>query len=512
LPAWESRELTQRAYIFAVFAVVAAGVVLRFLGVLPVPLDFWADEAWWATLLATGEYAEYGFRPFGYMALCKALLAAGPPEIMLRLPSVLGAVAGLLCLWRCAELSLRTRVAVLFALLLAAFHPKLLAFAKEFKPYAFEVFVYSALLYWSLACLSRGASRRGLAVAALIALPFCYPVVFLYPAIATVIVGEKPKILRRMTLRHWVWTSLVVVPILVIARYWLFETTGAGSNWLLWGTKYDVFPVDTGLLGGIAWYARKTWSLATLPGALDGMPVAGQAVFGLCYIGGVAVLAAARRWRELLLLAGPLLGALAANMAGFWPYGAFRANLFLIPGTLLVAAHAVDWVALRHVVAAWAAPAAIVLVAALIADPQAYLGKRSVDWVAAPQLTEVLADIATRRQADGRQMEDVIVADWHAWRPILYYLPRWPVLNDAVDLVRGPLADVRVLESEIASVLDTAQKTGRPTRVWVIVLRLDTHAAIESAVAPQIVYRREFNTGDRDYHPLLIELEAGPSG
>jgi hypothetical protein len=298
LPPRESLYRTRLAYLVAIVVVIAAGVLVRVLGVLPVPLDFWADEAWWATLLETGEYAEFGFRPFGYMAVCKALLEFGQPELVLRLPSVLGAVGTLLCLWRCAEQSTRTRVAVLFVLLLAAFHPKLLAFAKEFKPYAFEVFVYSALLWWSLACLRRNASRGGLAIAALLSLPFCYPVVFLYPAIAALVAGEKLTILRRVTVRQWVWVALVFVPLLVLLRFWLFDTTGAGSNWLLWGTKYDVFPIGTGLLGGIGWYARKTWSLAMLPGALEGMPVAGQAVFALFYAGGIAVLAAARRWLE----------------------------------------------------------------------------------------------------------------------------------------------------------------------------------------------------------------------
>jgi hypothetical protein len=211
------------------------------------------------------------------------------------------------------------------------------------------------------------------------------------------------------------------------------------------------------------------------------------------------------------LFVGPLLAAFMANIAGFWPYGAFRANLFLIPGTLLVAAQAVDWIAARLAAAAWAALGAILLVVTT-ADPRAYFTKRSVDWAAAPQLTTVLADIERRRQGDGRRMDDVIVADWHAWRPILYYLPRNPALRDTVRLVRGPVADVRVLESAIAAERDRAQRAGRATRLWVVVLRLDAHAAIEATIAPLTLYRREFATGDREYHPILFELEVGPAG
>ena len=288
----------------AVFALLAAGFLVRSWGILPVPLAFWADEAWWATLLRTGEFVQFSFRPIGYMWLCSKLLVLGSPELTLRLPSLVAGCAALFCLYKSAEWSSRTRAAVLFVLVLAVFHPKLVVFSKEFKPYSLEVFVVSALTLWTLYCLRYGRGKAGLIAAALIASPFCYPVVFLYPGIALALAGERLAVLRRISARQWVYTALIAVPVIVCVHLYLFERLGAGPNRLLWGIKYDVFPLDTGLPGAIVWYVRKTWSLITLPGALEALPSFALPLFGIGYAGGIVVLVGGKRWRELSPLRG----------------------------------------------------------------------------------------------------------------------------------------------------------------------------------------------------------------
>jgi hypothetical protein len=497
-------------YLSAVFVLLAAGCWIRGWGLFPVPLEFWADEAWWATLLQTGEYAHFGFRPAGYMWLCRELLELGSPELWLRLPSVLAGCAALVCLYKCAEWSTRSRAAVLFVLLLAIFHPKLVALAKEFKPYSVEVFVFAALTAWTLYCLRQGRGRSGLILATLLAIPFCYPVVFLYPGIALALAGERLAILRRLSPRQWVYGALVVLPLVVLFHFQLFERLGAGPNRLLWGDKYDVFPLDTGLLSGVTWYVGKSWSLVTLPGALDAMPHAVLPLFGVAYVAGIGILVAARRWRELGLLATPLVAVTAANLLGYWPYGAFRANLFLIPGILLVIAQSVDWLATRERFR-WVAYGAIacVLAVAVASGSGPYRTKRSVHWAASPQLTDVLADIDRRRRESSEDWSDLILADWHSWRPILFYLPRKPELRE-VRLVPGPVADLATLELRLNAEVGDAVRESRATRIWLVVTRLDAHAAIlESAtVARHAHYCREFSPDDRNYHPVLVELRV----
>ena len=495
----------------AVAAILLAAVLVRSWGALIAPLDFWADEAWWATLLETRGLGELGFRPVGYLWLCRQLNDLGPPEAMLRLPSWFAGVGAVVLLWRGATLSYSSRAAVLFVLLLAAFHPKLVVFAKEFKPYSVETFVFAGLTCWALACLRRGCASRGLVAAALAALPFCYPVVFLYPALLLAFAGERLAALRRLSTFQGIFAGLALAALLLFAHMRLFELLEAAQSRWFWGAKYGVFPLGEGLAGTIAWYAGKTWSLLALPGALDSVPSSLRSWFAVAWLGGLGALVAEKRWREIALLATPLAAVALANALGYWPYGAFRANLFLVPAGLLVGGHAVDWLASRARLrsASWAL-AALVLAAVVAVDPRKYASKSIAHWAPSPQLTVVLDDIERRRLADAGRWNDVILADWHSWRPIAYYMRAYPALSVGTRLVRGPISDLPALEAMLAAELDAGRSGPLPVRLWLVVTRLESHGAIRSSRAVSLygVYRREYSTRDRDYHPVLIELRS----
>jgi hypothetical protein len=169
----------------------------------------------------------------------------------------------------------------------------------------------------------------------------------------------------------------------------------------------------------------------------------------------------------------------------------------------------VDWLAVDKR-GRWLAYGTLVAVAyvTLAAGTESFRTKRSVHWAAAPQMTDVLAEIDRRRRASDPGWSEVILADWHSWRPILYYLPRDPDLRDQARLVRGPVADLAALESQLAEEIERASRGRRPTRLWLVVTRLDAHEAIRKSatVTRYSVDQHEFSTGDRPYHPLLIEL------
>jgi hypothetical protein len=509
VPSQAVRRALQFLYLGAIAALLASGLLVRTWGVLIEPLDLWADEAWWASLLESRNLDEFGFRPIGYMWLCRLLLDLGRPEVMLRLPSWLAGISALIFLWKSAELSYRTRSAVLLAILLTATQPHLIVFAKEFKPYSVEVFVFSALTFWALRDLHRGRASGGLLTAALVAIPFSYPIVFLYPAIALAFWGERLAGLRQVTMRQAIYGTLLAVALLILIHLWLYEVLGAGQSRWLWGSKYDVFPIDTGLLGGLLWYAQKTWAMLALPGAVTGDHPLAAATFGLAYLAGIAALVSARRFRELALLCTPLCAIAFANVLGYWPYGAFRANLFLVPGAVLIIGHGFDWLAATRTTRAVAQASLVaVLLAAASIDPESYRTKSETHWAAAPQLTRVLDEIERRRGEDTGRWNDVILADWHSWRPIFFYLRDYPGMQHQLRLVRGPLSDLAVLESQIANEVSSAHRDGRATRLWVVVTRLVPLGAVQSSkfVEEFAVYRHEFESQDPDYHPLLIEL------
>lgn len=510
----------------ALAALFVAGAAARSWGVLVGTLDFWADEAWWAVNLVEQPISLLSIRPVGYFWLCQQLNRLGNPELFLRLPSYLAGVGVLACVAASAALLYRSRLVVLFVLFVAAMHPTLLVFAKEFKPYSFEAFVHSGLILWAMICWRRGRSSVAFWVAAGIALPFCYNVVFLYPALLLALVPGLRRWLKIPEIWNYINSSVErrflagfaltagVACLLIVGSY------SFNSHKLFWGAKYDVFALDEGILGTLIWYAGKTWKLVTMPGSMHGVLPAAQtyvqAGFFAAYMLGVAALVRRRRYADLVLLCGPVVLVAFANVIGYWPYGAFRTNLFLIPGALLVSGVGLDVLTSTHGarVAVWAGMF-VVVVLSIPASPDYFRWKWISHGAPSPQITEVLDELLIRHGNGDRLARNVIIADWHSWRTLDYYLlhnakgsTAYLAIRESAELVKGPLNAVPELQRLIEQERRRAVESGLATRVWVVVTKLDSFAGFrESRVVEQYgAYQKDFSTHDETYHPQLTEL------
>lgn len=512
-------------FLLTLAGLLVAGVLFRSWGVVTGTLDFWADEAWWAVIVAEEPLLEPSIRPMAYMWLSALLSNWGPPEVMLRLPSYLGGIGVLACVCASAFLLFKTRAAVLFVVFLAVLHPKLIVYAKEFKPYSFEVFIHSSLLLWALVCWQRRRSSVAFWIASFMALPFCYNIVFLYPGLLLALAPRAlewtgmPALGRyaaRNLDRRLLGALVVVVVVACLATSGLFDN----PRKIFWGEKYGVFPVGLSIVESLFWYARETWQLVTQPGGLRAVDPTSQgfirSMLFVAYLLGIANLVRTRRLALLALLASPLACMAAANVVGFWPYGDFRTNLFMIPYVLLVTGLGLDALAThpRVRMVTWAAMLSLVFVLSP-RDFDHFRWKWMRDGAPSPQLTEVLDDVLARRQLDGPAVRNVIVADWHSWRVIDYYLRYHPEASrthtetrDSTKLVRGPLNAMPVLEDLLQEEYRQAVENREPTRVWVIVTKLDQFRGLGATplVRQFGVYTNEFATQDPVYHPQLIEL------
>ena len=141
--------------------------------------------------------------------------------------------------------------------------------------------------------------------------------------------------------------------------------------------------------------------------------------------------------------------------------------------------------------------------------------KHAADWAPSPQLTQTLDEMQQRLRADPTPAKNVIIADWHSWRVLRYYLEfdtrkAYVDLRASTTLVRGPLTGHAELAALVAATRDDAQARAGVTRIWLVVTKLDRFEALLSdpLVRELAVDTRRFATHDPAYHPILVELRV----
>ncbi len=516
----------------AFFSLLTFGALTRSWGVLDGALDFWADEAWWTTKLLHDPINVFSIRPSGYMLLNRWISSLSENyELTLRLPSLLAGVGATLMISASALLILRNKWVLLLIAWLAVLSPTLIVFSKEFKPYSVEVFIHAGLTFWALYCLRSGRSRKVFWLAVLVSILICYNVVFLLPAFALALIPAFAARWRHVATwvrgrMHPVIISLIsALPVIIFLSLndTLAGLTGAAKREIFWGEKYDVFAINMGPLEVLRWYAWKTWNILTAAVTLNGVSSVPQSIirafFFTAYITGVCSLLRTRQTRILALLVGPLLTVGLVNSLGYWPYGSFRTNWFLVPATLLVAGIGLDsamgsfGVRGRLVLMS----SIILVVIASLPSDLTFFRTKSIEYGAgAPQLTRVLKVIQERYEMDSQFVENIIMTDWHSWRPLEYYMKVSPKgrkeyreIAANVELVRGPLNSVGSLSKQIEQVHNQVDcKSLGTRRVWIVVTKLSEFSQIRfnPLVRKYSVYEHEFEGYDPEYHPLLIEL------
>ncbi len=352
----------------AALVVIALGAFLRLRGMSS--CELWADEAWWANKLVEGQVGW--IRPPGYMWLTRVIISVHNTEVTLRALSMAAALLQLPLFFLLLRRVVQPWIAVAATFALAV-HPAAVAFAKEFKPYALESCLHTALLLLAVSYLLRPRTITlvGLALLAAMSPPFSWSTVFLYPGLFLAVGWHALKEKRRVDVG--VAVAGVVATLAALAVVFALRLRDADPHPAYWGHAYGVFYVGKSFLGHVWWTVRKTAHLLSFPGGLRlwwGMQPRVEPfsiVLGLVGLG--ALLAGVRRGRPAslwpLLFALPWGVFLVFNMAGQWPYGVFRTNLFMLVYALALAAfglNAVDALVRRRRGSA----GAVVVVTALV--------------------------------------------------------------------------------------------------------------------------------------------------
>ena len=523
----KSKNLASKlVFYFCVVSLIGVGILFRSWGVLTSPLDLWADEAWWATKMAQQSLFDLGVRPVAYMWLCKQLNSLSNAELMLRLPSYVCGIGFLCCMFICAKSLYKHYLTVLFCVFLAALHPKLIVFAKEFKPYSVELFLHSMFLLYLIRRYKTSANSFGLIGSSLTAGLFSYNLILLYPAIILVASRQKLASWLQMAIDKYNTCSnrqifvlslmasavflLLIVFIFLPVRN-LFE-----SQRLFWTHKYDVFPNELSVLGNLYWYVMNTLDLIAFPGMLyDRFHVSLtliKFVFPVLFITGIYCLIRGKTYLLLAILLSTLIATLFANFLGMWPYGVFRTNLFLFPGIVLIIGFGLDKLVGKSPGNIPVMIAVLILMLLLLPDDFLYhKQKYQQHWAPSPQHTRVLDTILERYRQDNGYAANVILADWHTWRTFDYYINidargsmEFADIRNDINLIRGPLNGLNKLEKQ----LDELGIEDSKTRIWIAVTKLSEFSDIvhSDTVRQFQSYRQDYPTGDPVYYPMLIEL------
>ena len=444
-----------------VLAAVALGVGLR-LFAFAADRPLWIDEAMIALNLcdrpvghlfeplAHDQAAPVGFLLAGNLSV--ALF--GPTPFALRLPAVVGALAGL-GLFAVAALRLLPRPAARLAVLLFALSPTLVSYAAEVKQYGTDATMSAGLLALFAPLLVRPTRGRliAAAVGGAAAVWLSHPAVFVLAAAGAVLFAQT---LRRK--EHPLPVIGVGVAWAVsFAAVWAVNVRFAGGNAHLaeyWAGQF--LPLSA---GAVPWLAEH---VAEVFGSAGGY---GGAVF---QAGGLAAAVAAAGavflWRggrraEVGVLVGGFLAAVLASAGHKYPiFG--RLMLFAVPAAVLLLAYGA--VRLAAVVGAKSRWAAVALLAAVVLAPAATLYEQFRRPPRTEDLPAAMKYVRERWQPGDRVYVYNGAADAGAGPAFAYYTRALPFPPDAVVLGGEHRSDPRGYRAEAK---EMAKASGR---VWVL--------------------------------------------
>lgn len=407
------------------------GVFLRLSGWFDQHLGFWNDESVWVGKLAGGED---GLRPLGYAALARWIIDWRATEFWLRSPSLLAGCLTLPLLWVLLRSAGCGRSVSLLGLLIWAVHPWCVAFSNEFKPYAVELFVHVSVGWLALRYTQRPTwLRLGLVALPTLAGPlFAWNAVFFVPGV--LLAAALAQLRRRRYGQLGGLAGVTAAGSGVLLWIYLTKLRGRTPRTSYWGEKYDVFFVGESAWDYVRWLGEQTLAIARLPASTHVLGVRPEAWdayaapgFALLVLVGLGAAARQRRWDLLLLGASPWLAAAAVNALGYWPYGAFRTNLFLLIYPTWLGCYGAralaSWVHQRPASLRWAFSAAgLAWTLLLLPVDLAYFRQKDPRTGAPGSSTQIALQIIAREAPMlGGKKRPPLLLDGHACKNYAYY-------------------------------------------------------------------------------------------
>lgn len=441
--------MVQDMYRAAIVLTLLLGIYLRVIGWLADKTSFWMDEALWATRLMDQPLLSLGIRPVGFMGITRAVVRVmGAREVWFRLLPALGGIGSLLLMPYVASRLLTARWLRFVLLLLFAIHPALIDYCNEFKPYSWEVLVH--LVPVALYLRYEQTQRREWFFALLAYLPIgfllAYNLALAFPGLLLLCLWIAWRNPQR---KQWVLATLISGALCAGGGATIFalslnKVTKEERTENYWGKKYDVFYEKTEQQSRVDWTVQKVNDLGGFVNfrreywvenkAITERKLAELRAFDRLFWIGLTYLGLFVLWRQrrhlLFVMLAPLLMMLLGNLAGKWPLGVFRTNLFVLVYLFPLPFLGLDFLAKSRgralTLAALTACLALIPAFRLGFDWQGHKRTFTRDFYMREVLTELYEHRKSQLAQDPTLPPARLYVELHTFYPVKFYLHYQP--------------------------------------------------------------------------------------
>lgn len=514
-------------FICSIFLTIITGVIFRSQGFFDGNISLWLDEASWAFRFSDLPLLKNAAkRPIGFIVATKFLTTIANNEITLRLIPYSASILSIPLMYFIAREIFKSKLIVFLAVFIVAFNPILINFAKEFKPYSFELFLHMLLLYLSLRYIKFKTVPLFCSLLCISAatLFFSYNIVFLYPSLFLLALLETYKEQKYQRFFFLLLSALLLLGILLYAYYYLlWPFQGVPAAKLYWGKKYDVFFLSSSFLDHVQWIFKKYLSLVESSGTafifwdlnFNGYILIKAALWAF-HCMGLTMFIVRRKGEYLLLFVLPIIIILVCNIMGLWPFGAFRVNVFMFCYFIIISLYGMDTaISMDNKYSKLAITSLILTIFIVLQFPfgmSRYTSKSpivSVPGYWAPNsriryALDTISNYELSKNAETKQNDEcILLADWFSFDPVRYYLRKHSSLSKKYEhLYANRKFRLKYIGGPDVIIKNINRITANPRfadkRVWIVISNYHSMSKVNLFFSKKknIILRNDFSGSD----------------
>lgn len=334
-----------------IFTAIALGIYLRVYDFFDPCPSLWLDESWRMEGLLGAKGLFHGMingmnnidPPF-FSVIIFILAKIHNTESIVRLSSLLPSILSLFLVYLISKKIYKNKITVIWAVFIVSFHPFLIDYAKELKPYSLCLFVHLLIVYLFYYFRDKDSVAYIYVFSAVLLTSFFFSpnIIFIFPGIFLLLFLRQYKKYDYNGIKAVILSVMIILSFLILIYFFQLKNVNYNVQVNAWGDAFNL--KDTPL-----WYIR--WALKhyftvinyfSMPNDLFELRSIIGTFFILLYVVGLVLLLSNERYEDFILFFFPLILLIVFNRLGMWPWGYVRTNLFIFGYIIFVVLYAVD--------------------------------------------------------------------------------------------------------------------------------------------------------------------------